>query len=92
MSIEQSPIVRLTDDIELTWLNTCIRLFRDNSFNHVEYYEDDDVKGLRVGQVVMDILFEHDYPYRYDPIVDDATMEWYIKSEVTLLDDELDEL
>ena len=77
----------------LHYFNTKIRTFRDEQFNHVEWRDENDtLKGIRVGQDLMDLLFENDFPYQFDPIVDEATREWFIQSEVRLLDKELDEL
>ena len=77
----------------LHWFNTRLRTFKDDQFNHVEWRDDDNVlKGLRVSQAFMDTLFEHEFPYQFDPVVDDGTKEWFIQSEVRILDQELEEL
>lgn len=92
-----SPIVELPtgdgDPIRLHYLNAVIRTFEDESIDHIEYTDDDgQVRGIRVGRAVLDILFENKFPYRYDPFVDEATINWFVASELKLLDDELDEL
>lgn len=77
----------------LHYFNTKIRTFKDAQFNHVEWRDEENtLKGIRVTQELMDILFEHEFPYQFDPVVDENTKEWFIKSEMRLLDGELDEL
>lgn len=77
----------------LNWFNTKIRTFRDTQFDHVEHRgEDDQLKGLRVTREFIDLLFEHEFPYTFDPIVDEATFEWFVKSQAATLDAELGEL
>ena len=95
MDREPSPVIKLSStagEVELHWYNCLARTFDNEDFNHVELYEDDKTKGLRVGQAILDIMFEHDYSFRYDKYPDEATIEWFIASEVTILEDELDEL
>ena len=80
-------------DYELHWGNTLVRLFSEESFNHIEHYTiDNKTLGMRVGQAVLDILFEHDFSYRYDKYPDEATMEWFVKSEVMIMEGEIEEL
>ena len=42
-------------------------------------------------QTLMDELFERDFPYRFDPLVDTATYDYYQKLGQRLLEDYLDE-
>lgn len=92
----KSPVIVIETtegDMVLHWFNTRIRTFRDKGLNHIEWRDDENVlKGIRVTQQLMDILFEHEFPYQFDPVVDDATREWFIQSEAKLLDSELNEL
>ena len=77
----------------LHYFNTKIRTFKDEQFNHVEWRDEENtLKGIRVSQELMDLLFEHEFPYQFDPVVDEPTKEWFIQSEMRLLDNELDEL
>lgn len=96
MSYEiESPIVKLpteNGEIELNYLNARLRTFLDPQYDHIELYEDGMTKGLRVGRAVMDILFEHQFPMQFDPIVDEATFEWFVASEARLMEKELDEM
>lgn len=69
-----------------------MRTFLDPQYDHVEMRDDNDVlKGLRVGRAVLDFMFENQYPMQFDPVVDEATFEWFIQSEVRLLNTELEE-
>ena len=80
-------------ELVLNWFNTRIRVFKDAQYNHVEHRGDDDqLKGLRVSQGFMDMLFEKEYPYQFDPVVDESTFNWFVTSEMKNLDDELGEL
>lgn len=59
MERESSPLIRLPTtegDIELHWDNCLIRTFDDDQYDHIELREEDGLKGLRVGQYIMDIL------------------------------------
>lgn len=92
---EPSPLIKLPTtggELELHWYNCLIRTFADETLDHIEMYEDDKTKGLRVGRAIIDIMFENDFSYRYDKYPDEATVEWFIASEVTLMEDELDDL
>lgn len=80
-------------EIVLHWFNTRIRTFKDEQFNHVEWRDDDGaLRGLRMGQHVIDMLFEHEFPYQFDPVIDEATMDWFVAAETKDLQKELDEL
>ena len=91
-----SPIVSLPTEggeIRLHYLNARLRTFIDPQFDHVEFRDEDGtLKGLRVGRAVLDILFENQFPMSFDPIVDESTVDWFIRSETKNLDDELDNL
>lgn len=95
MDREPSPVIKLSStagEVELHWYNCLVRTFDDELLNHVELYEDDKIKGLRVGQAILDIMFEHDFSYRYDKYPDEATMEWFVKSEVMIMENEIENL
>lgn len=96
MEREPSPVVVIpttTGEVNLHWGNTLVRLFENTSFNHAEYYPNEhQTQGLKVGQYIIDILVEHDFSYRYDKYPDEATMEWFVKSEVMLMENEIEDL
>ena len=96
MEREPTPVVKLptvSGELELHWYNTLIRTFENEDFNHIEHYTiDNKTLGMRVGQAVLDIFFEHDFSYRYDKYPDEATVEWFIKSEVTIMEGEIEDL
>lgn len=89
MEQEPSPLIRIPTqigDVEINWGNCVMRVFDDEQYNHLEYYEDDKTIGMRVGQEIMDVLHEHDFSYRYDKYPDPATVEWLVKMEVKLME------
>ncbi len=92
----ESPIIVLPTadgELRLHYLNARLRTFLDSELDHIEYYDEDgSTKGLRVGRAVLDVFFENQFPMSFDPIVDEATLNWFIASEAKLLDDELDNL
>ena len=96
MEREPTPVIRLstTDgDIELHHYNCLVRIFQGETYNHLEHFTDEDkILGMRVGKAVLDIFFENDFSYRYDKYPDEATVEWFIKSEMTLMESEIEEL
>ena len=76
-----------SDELQMSWENTRLRMFRDEQFNHVEHFPGDGTcKGIR-DQELMDVLFEQDYPFTFHPEVDEATMEWMVS---VLLEDVVD--
>lgn len=77
-------------DIIMAWFNTRIRIFKDPAFNHVEWTTPEGkLKGIRVAQFLMDFLFEHEFPYSFDPEVDQETKDWWENMETKNLDDEI---
>lgn len=93
---EEGPTIVIEVDegeIYLNWFNSCMRLFKDEMYDHIEYRDEENrLYGIRVAQVIMDALFEHNFPMHYEPIVDDETVEWFVESETKYLDDELGDL
>lgn len=92
----ESPIIEINSSagkLVMHWFNTQIRLHKDPQYNHVEYIDDEgQLKGVHVPNEVLDVLFENDFPYIFEPLPTDATTEWYIKSQAMRLEAELDEL
>lgn len=89
---ESPAIVLPTSDgqkVTLHWYNSRLRTFMDSQYDHIELYEDDVTRGLRVGRVVMDKMCELHYPMQFDPVVDDSTFEWFIQSEARVMEREL---
>ncbi len=74
------------------WFNSQLRNFADPQFNHLEASVDGRVKGIILPPELMLSCVELDWPSRFDPIVDDATMEWYVARQATSLEDELNGL
>lgn len=95
MEIE-SPIIKLPSDrgeIVLHYLNARLRTFLDPQYDHIEWRDEDGtLTGLRVGRVVLDAMFENQFPMSFDPIIDESTFEWFVRSETKSLGEELDNL
>lgn len=80
-------------ELDLTYANTRLRTFADESLDHIEHRaEDGSLRGLRAGRAVLDLLFENNYPMSYDPIPDESTINWFTSLEADGLDEELDSL
>lgn len=80
-------------ELNLTYHNTLMRLFKDTGLDHVEYrVEGEGLKGIRVVRAVLDTLFELEYPMKFDPYPDEQTMDWFINLEHRNLEIELGEL
>lgn len=80
-------------ELILHYFNSRLRTFKDSQYDHIEYYtEDGRTQGIRVAQYIMDIMFENEYPMQFDPVVDEVTFEWFVKSEARILERELDEM
>lgn len=90
--IIETPVINLTSSIgkiALTWINSRVRTFQDPQFDHVEFHDSNgELRAFVPTQEVKDAMFENDYPSAFDPIVDDATYNWFFKS----LTHDLDEL
>lgn len=94
-SSNEYPLIKLPTDngeLDLHWGNTCIRLFKDVQYDHIEYYEETGTKGLRVARYILDTFIENDYPSFYTPVVDDSTYEWFIKAEMKSMEYEIEDL
>lgn len=91
---EEYPIFSIEFDAEtllLHWGNTLIRTFGDTQYDHIEHTNDDDqLQGIMATREFFDMLFENLFPYRFDPVVDYHTREWFTK--MALRDVEVDEL
>lgn len=72
--------------------NTTVRLFENDSANHVEVRDGKVLKGLRMAQDMMDLMIEYDYSFRWDRFVDEHTLNWLVEVEASHIDEELDEL
>lgn len=95
----ESPIFDLTLDGEvysLTWHNTLLRtfLFGHGEFDHL-LHQLPDGKYLFIfldsedGNKLRQQLEEMRYPIRTDPILDEETIEMYVKRQASQLENEL---
>lgn len=78
----------------LHWANSTLRAFyNDPTMDHLEYRgEDQRLQGIRLGRDIMDLMRKYEWPIRIDPLVDDATRDWFVEMEMGDLEKELDEL
>lgn len=90
----KSPVIILStaegEEIHLHYFNSRVRTFEDSQFDHVELYEENRTRGLRIGREVIDMMFEMNFPMQYDPYVDPVTMEWYVQSEMRIAENQLE--
>lgn len=90
----KSPVIILStaegEEIHLHYFNSRVRTFEDSQFDHVELYEENRTRGLRIGREVIDMMFEMNFPMQYDPYVDPATFEWYVQSEMRIAENQLE--
>lgn len=95
---EGQPIIEVTGievhteigPLVLTWLNTVIKTFRDPTFNHVEYTDEKDNRiGFLTPESVIDALLDHEFPYTFNPLTDEATFNWYVGIQADGLEREL---
>lgn len=78
--------------VQLHHFNTVVRLFENESANHVEFRHDKVLKGLKMAQELMDMMIEYDFSYKWDRRVDEHTMDWLIALDTAHLEQELDEV
>ena len=78
---------------ELTWKNTVLRTFLvgDGAYDHIEYTDQDGVlKGVLLdyvdGEKIKEELRERSYPIRIDPIIDEATKQWFTELQARMID------
>lgn len=80
---DESPIIILefeAGDMVMTWANTKLRFYRNPAYDHIEFTNDDDeVVGLIAEPEFKDMLFERNFPARYEPVVEPETIEWFIR-------------
>ncbi len=89
--IIETPVIHLHSSIgkiALTWLNCRMRTFQDPQFDHIEFHDSDgELRAFIPTEEVRDAMFENDYPSAFDPLVDEATYNWFIKSNTRDLDE-----
>lgn len=73
----------------LHWGNTTVRQFEEEEYDHVELKIGERVCGMVFDDDMMDKFIDYDYPLKWLPLVDDATLEWFISREADHIDDEL---
>lgn len=92
--IIETPCLSLESSIgkiALTWINCRMRLFQNDIYDHVEFTPSEgDLRAFKPTQEVMDFLHEHNYPSSFDPIEDQATVTWFVKTQESELENELE--
>lgn len=64
--------------VTLTWDNCVLRTFKEAVYNHVQWYDGENIFGFIAPQSIMDTLFENDFPNVYSPTTDQDTRDWYV--------------
>ncbi len=78
------------EEIVLHWFNSLVRTFKDPQYQHIEWTDNEGgLHGVKAAQGLMDLLFENEFPYRFDPIPDEATQNWLVMIDTKNLDAEL---
>lgn len=95
--LPQQPQVELQmeggEPIRLNWKNCVIRTYKQSFANHLEYTDaEGNMFGIILGQAMMDRLFELEFPMLFSPVLDKATLEWFVQNQTDSLDDELQNL
>lgn len=96
-TIYESPffIARYGNGQEMTlhWFNTCVRLFRNNTWaTHLDVQLEDRKVGVTVDEDFADLLLEYHYPSHESPFIDPASIAWLGERALDGLDDELRDL
>jgi hypothetical protein len=66
-------------EIKCTWDNTMIRYFGegDGVFDHIVHrHEDGSYSAFPLEPAKEEILLREQFPTRFDPLVDEVTLEW----------------
>lgn len=87
-----SPVVEIETKLgrlELTYRNTRLRFFSAHfeQMDHVEIRDESGVRGI-LNDELMKQLSDMNFPHSFDPVPDDATIEWFVALQMAdLLDD-----
>jgi hypothetical protein len=81
-----SPSVDIQCDpaITLHWANTVIRTFGFpfKHMDHIEFRDDEGtLKGLRVTQELMDMLFEREFPQSFSYFPEQSDVDWFVRAD-----------
>lgn len=95
--IVYSPVTEIETTmgrLALSWANTRVRLFGlgYEHLQHIEYRDETGLRGLPADDELVDTLVQHDYPSNFDPVPDQASLEWYVDYQKRQLDKELDNM
>ena len=93
----ESPMIRITTgggELVLDHLNSKIRIFSNEEFNHIEYREDPNspLRGFRYSDELFEWLMENDWRYEYLPYIDIETQNWWEKIQIAKMTQELGSL
>jgi len=73
----------------LDYFNTRLRIYPDEQFNHTEFVLPDGKLRAAKSDVLMDKLYELDFPMMSLPYVDKPAFKWYYRLQVQDLESEL---
>ncbi len=87
-----TPTLEITfsaGSIVLHHFNTRVRQFANESADHLEVRVNQELKGILVNQELLQQFVDYEYPRRWDPYVDEATMDWLTATASLSIDEEL---
>ena len=73
----------------LNWLNTVIKRYNDETFDHIEITTEGGKKFMRIDdrtEDLVDFLYNNNYPYFEAPIPDLDTINWVVKAQAQIGD------
>jgi len=76
-------------DLVAHHFNSLVRQFADPWADHVEVKVDGQLKGIRIDHDIIDKFVEYEYSRRWDPRIDEQTMDWLTEVEGKRLAQEL---
>lgn len=73
----------------LNWLNTVIKRYNDETFDHIEITTEEGEKFIRIDdrtEDLVDFLYNNNYPYLEAPIPDSDTINWVVRAQAQIGD------
>jgi hypothetical protein len=64
-------------EVECSWLNTTVCTFKQTEYDHIEWIDEEGVAwGISVTIDTINDFLEHDFPHRFEPLVNEAAQSW----------------
>jgi hypothetical protein len=89
----KTPVIEVETDLgkfALDHLNTSLRIFGPGyeDIQYVRHTPRGRVIGLEMEEDTFKQLLEHGYPIAYKPVPDSAEIEWFVRTQLELFDDQ----